>query len=97
MFVIYHKETTIRLDRLVKNLKTECFATVAAGKSALTRACKKDTTLIKESFGIVEYLDFYSNIEKKEMKISLMSGKPFVQGVNTPAYLDPSREQYWSA
>jgi hypothetical protein len=96
MFVVYHKETTLRLDKLSRGTNKTMFPTVAGARGALTRACNKDVTLIKEAFGIIDACYFYSDIEKKETVHNLMSGKPVVQGVNTPLCCDPSSETYWS-
>jgi len=96
MFVIYHRETTRRLDMISRNCNKEKFKTIAAAKAALTRACNKDVTLLKNEFEITDGRNFYDNIQKTEIVINLMSGKPVVQSVNTPRCCDVSSELYWS-
>jgi len=96
-YVVYHKESTLRLDRLHSACKLALFPTVKGARSALTRACNKDITLIKESFEIIDAVHFYTEIEKKKIVKNLMTGKDVEQTVNTPHCLDVSSEAYWSA
>lgn len=95
-YIIYHKESTLRLDRLSTSCKHENFPTLASARGALTRACNKDVTLIKESFDIQESYAFYHCIEKKKTVKNLMTGEDVEQAVNTPRALDVSSNLYWS-
>ena len=95
MFVIYNKETTryhrIRRDRHWQDAK---YASIGAARAALTRELKKGNVAAGE-FDIIDLREF-AKIEKTETVYNLMSGKPVVQSVNTPLYLDCSSETYWS-
>ena len=95
MYVVYHKPTTLRLDKLNSKTKKEYFDTMQAARAALTRACNKDVTLIKDTFDICPSKYFYDIVEKQEVVQNLMSGKDVYQGVNTPRCLDVSSELYW--
>lgn len=50
----------------------------------------------RDDYAIAEAREFYDRIEKKHTVKNLLSGKEFTEGVNTPGYLSPSRESYWS-
>ena len=48
---------------------------------------------------IAESTDYHDNIEQFETVYSMMDKdkkNPIRQSVNTPAYMDPSRESYWT-
>jgi len=96
-YVVYHTETTKRLDRVLSRFgqMPESYATMGAAKAALTRAEKKDDSM-KGEFSIAEFSVFYCEIEKQVTKTALFGGHEFTQGVNTPNYCDPSTETYWS-
>lgn len=86
-YVIYNTETT-RLAGGSLNYKV--YPTERGAKIALARLADRDV------YAVAEYDYFFDNIEKKETKRNLMSGKEFTQGVNTPLCCDPSSETYWS-
>lgn len=91
-YVIYNKDTTRLLNRTM-------YKTLAAAKRARTMACRYGSsrlTGLQSQFSIAEVSEFYKSIEKTEVKKSLLSGKEFVQPVNTPLCCDPSSETYWS-
>lgn len=88
-YVIYHKETTVLFN-------TVKYATEGAAKAEITRQVKKGKIIDREKYGIAEARDFFHNIEKQVTRRNLMSGKEFMIGVNTPSYMDPSMESYWS-
>jgi hypothetical protein len=88
-YVIYNKETTRKLD-------SKYYATEAAAKAALTRAAKKDNTLIKADYTIAETNNFYDNIELMVERTNLLSGKKYMERANTPLCCSPSSETYWS-
>lgn len=87
MYVIYNLSTT-RLHGGSLNYKK--YPTLRGAKIALARIADRD------EYGIADAEDFFKHIEKKEVKRNLLSGKEFVQGVNTPLCCDPSSETYWS-
>src|ERR1700722_6122846 len=98
-FVIFHKDTT-RYLRVFRNRywqNADYFKTERAAKAALTRAARKATdegsdSNISEN-RILPYNEFIK-IEKTETVHNLLTGKPVVQSVNTPACCDPSTELY---
>ena len=89
-YVIFHKETTI----LFGDNKT--FKTIGAAKSAITRAVTNGDIIDREKYGIAGTVDFRNNIEKQMERTNLMSGEKYTEAVNTPAFMSPSCESYWS-
>lgn len=92
MWVVYEVETTY----LVKKAdRSEAYKSEAAAKAGMKRA----ESLPKYEgikLAVAEKTDFHKRIEKQETRKNLMSGNEFTQPVNTPCYLDPSTETYWS-
>jgi uncharacterized protein YcaQ len=93
-FVIFHIATTKILKK--KSYETGEHATVKAARAALTRAVNKEG-INREEYLIMDYATFKSSVEQKIMKKSLMGGGMVEVTVNTPSYLDPSCESYWSS
>jgi len=87
-YVVYHKETT-RIQR--RSNGDEFFATEAAAKAYITRKRLSDVV-----YAVAEYSFFQDNIEKQVTRVNLMSGKEYTESVNTPNYMSPSSEAYWS-
>ena len=107
MFVIYHKQTTQIVGKDLKPDHRARYKSMAAAKAAITRAAKKmgnytgGLMLIDPShplyvYGIARDEGFFENIEKKVRKTNLMTGEEYVESVNTPIYMSPSSETYWS-
>ena len=71
------------------------YETQSAARAALTRAIKKGR-LSGDLVSIASTTQYFSEIEKTEVVINMMSGKPVTQSVNTPRSCDPSSEAYWS-
>jgi hypothetical protein len=92
--IIYHKDTT--KQHYVPTQHVRCYkedwATEGAAKAARTRA-KLDPTV----WLIAEIMDFRENIELKETRHNLLSGKAFEVGVNAHYNTCPSSETYHSS
>ena len=88
MFVIYNDETT-RTHR--SKTRKESWTTEGAAKAERTRA-KLDPDVWK----IEDAVYFRDNVEVKVRRRNIMSGKWFTESINTPGYLSPSSETYWS-
>ena len=88
-YVIYNDETTIR--HYNRKSKKDLWVSEAAAKAEMTRS-KLDDHLWK----IATSDTFSATIELKVRKRNIMSGNWFTESVNTPGYLSPSSETYWS-
>jgi len=95
MFVVYHKETTLRAYN-PQGHGGSVYKTESAAKAYLTRLVKRFSNIKREDYAIAELGVFYNSIEKSEVVINLMSGKPVTQSVNTPLCCDVSSELYWT-
>ena len=90
MYLIYNVETTKLYGG---SLFPKRYTTSGAAKTALTKAINSGK--IKSGEYAVCDSNWFTNIEKKEVVLNLMSGLPVVQSVNTPLCCDPSSETYW--
>ena len=97
MFVIYNKETTMVHHHLVsgRTYLPKHFDTERGARCVLTRLVNRGMYNVGE-WDVADLATFRATIEKQEVRIDLMSGKPFSQPVNTPLCCDPSSETYWS-
>ena len=86
--VIYNKTTTRLLNR-------NCYKTVPAAKAGLTRAAKKDTTMIVADYAVIDVIDYYENIAKTVTRVNLLSGEEYQEDINTPLSCSPASETYW--
>jgi len=101
MYIQYDVKST-------KIIKT--FKTMSAAKAAVTRASNKwhkqrltapkyapiatEDPQFTQAVAASEY--YYSKIEKQVKRKNLMTGKEYTESVNTPNYMSPASEAYWS-
>ena len=81
MFIVYNKETT----RIIAKVKSE-----RAAKMHITRNNLKDEAAYAGS------ADFYDNIEKWVVRTNIMTGEPFQEPINTPPYMSPACDSFFS-
>ena len=107
MYYIYEKTSTYIMGKPDRNGVTrpdhrKSYATLGAAEAALTRICKAENLLPTDPnyarirYAIAASAFFHQNIEKSRTATNMMSGKQFVETVNTPGYMSPSSESYWS-
>jgi len=109
MFYIYEQSSTLIMGKMntrtgeVRPDHRKSYSTMAAAKAALTRMSKRYRADLLDSvndpvfrYGIAEADYFHKSIEKSRKTSNMMSGKPMVEPVNTPNYMSPSSEAYWS-
>ena len=108
MFYIYEKSSTYIIGKPDKNGGArpdhrQVYKTMSAAKAGLTRICKAsgllptDVNYPEYRLAICDYDMFHKFVEKKVKKKNLMDpSKEFMEPVNTPHYLSPSSESYWS-
>jgi len=109
MFYIYEKTSTYIMGKVntrtgeVRPDHRQSYKTMAAAKAALTRMSKRNRADLLESvndpvfrYAIAEADYFHKSIEKSRTTSNMMSGLPIVEPVNTPNYMSPSSEAYWS-
>ena len=112
MFYIYEQSSTYIMGpagRIARPNHRHSYKTMAAAKAALTRYSKmwwNDTGRFGNEpssndpqfrYAIAEADYFHKHIEKRVKKSSLMDNtKTWYEGVNTPNYMSPASETYWS-
>jgi hypothetical protein len=101
-YLIYEVKTT----RIV----SKAYKTHAAAQAQLTRMSRKwwDTVYkpgypetIRDAdpiycYGIAEKEYYFRHIERKVVRVNLMSGVEYEESVNTPLACSPASEAYWS-
>lgn len=86
-YVVYETAST----RVVRRATgAETFATAAAAKAHITRYL--DCT----RYTVASAVDYYGKIEATVERINMMSGLPYRESINTPGYMSPASESYWS-
>jgi len=92
-YVIYDPVTTAIVTE--KTFGRGSFKTMAAAKAARTRMIKrqkyKPATLC-----IAESNHYMDQIKQLVERVNLMTGKTYMEDVNTPRCCSPSSEAYWS-
>ena len=109
MFYIYERSSTYimgsinKWDGTVRPDHRKSYKTMGAAKAALTRMSKRHRADMLDSvndpvyrYGIAEAGYFHKNIEKSRTVKNMMDGTPFTESVNTPGYMSPRSEAYWS-
>lgn len=102
-YVIYRKDTSA----LVSTLRDRRYKTESAAKAALTRFNKQwansrgllgnEPTAPQFTCAIAHVKYYREHIERSVVKTNLMTGKEYTESVNTPLFMSPSSETYWSA
>ena len=107
MFYVYEKSSTFIIGKPDRNGVArpdhrQSYKTMAAAKAAITRIAKAEgLCLTDENHAVYRYAIaqadvFHSSIEKKRVKRNLMSKDLYFEPINTPAYMSPASETYWS-
>jgi hypothetical protein len=112
MYYIYERSSTYIIGKpdrhgIARPDHRQYYKTMPAAKAALTRLTKawranalsnydsldNDPTF---RYGISEADYFHKNIEKSRTVKNMMNGADIVETVNTPGYMSPRSEAYWS-
>ena len=109
MFYIYERTSTYIMGKMdqrtgeVRPDHRKAYKTMPAAQAALTRMSKRYRADLLESvndpvyrYGIAEANYFHKTIEKSRTVKNMMNGAPIVESVNTPGYMSPRSEAYWS-
>ena len=103
MYYIYDQSTTKILSRESKSYQQAAYKTMSAAQAALTRMQKKyaqrnadaaQGPLYTAAIAEAEY--YAKNIERFVTRKNMMSGEEYTESVNTPNYMSPASEAYWS-
>ena len=109
MFYIYERSSTLIMGKMntrtgeVRPDHSKSYKTMAAAQAALTRMSKRYRADLLESvndpqyrYGVAEANYFHNTIERSRTVKNMMNGAPIVETVNTPGYMSPRSEAYWS-
>jgi hypothetical protein len=109
MYYIYEKTSTFIMGKMdqrtgvVRPDHSKAYKTHSAAQAALTKMSKRYRADLLESvndpeyrYAIAEAAYFHTSIEKSRTVKNLINGAPLVETVNTPNYMSPRSEAYWS-
>ena len=109
MFYIYEKTSTLIMGKMnsrtgeVRPDHRKSYKTISAAQAALTKMSRRYRADLLETvndpqyrFGVAEANYFHTTIEKSRTVKNMMNGAPIVETVNTPGYMSPRSESYWS-
>ena len=107
-YYIYEKASTYIIGKpdpngVARPDYSQSYKTMAAAKAGLTRIAKAEGLLNTDPnhafyrYAICEAGEFHNSIEKSRKRKNLMNGAEFMEKVNTPYYLSPASETYWSS
>lgn len=88
MFLIYDRDTKIVI---AKNYRTEHGAKIASGRMM------NSNKFLHSNLAVSDMKTFYTSIEPMVERTNMMTGKTYMEPLNTPIYLSPSSETYWSS
>jgi hypothetical protein len=92
-YVIYDPKTTAIVTE--KSFGRGSFKTEAAAKAARTRMIKRQK-FNPHYLAIAESMDYINNIKQMVQRTNMMTGKTYMEDVNTPRCCSPASEAYWS-
>ena len=92
-FVVYNVDTTAIVRS--KPFKDATFKTLAAAKACKTRLVKNGVYTAAQ-IEVADRVIYSTLIEGTVEKTNMMTGKTYRESVNTPNYMSPSSEAYWS-
>ena len=109
MFYIYERSSTLIMGKMntrtgeVRPDHRKSYKTMPAAQAALTKMSKRYCADLLESvndpqyrYGVAEANYFHTSIERSRTVKNMMNGAPIVETVNTPGYMSPRSEAYWS-
>ena len=110
MFYIYERSSTYIMGKLntrtgeVRPDHRQYYKTMPAAKAALTKMSKRYRADMLESvndpvyrYGIAEAGHFHKTIEYQVERTNMMDQTiKFMEPINTPNYMSPASESYWS-
>lgn len=90
MYYVYE----IATSRIMQNKKGKnTWKSYGAAVAFLTRMVRMGYNA--GDYSIID-VKLFSFVDKKVEKVNLMTGKTYTESVNTPNYMSPSSEAYWS-
>ena len=92
-YVIYNPKTTAIVTE--KSFGRCSFKTEAAAKAARTRMIKRQKFAAAD-LAIAESNVYINSMKQLVERVNIMTGKTYMEDVNTPRCCSPSSEAYWS-
>lgn len=89
VYVAYVVETTARVGNWYTR---DTWPTMKGAR----RAANKHERLTGQKCEVIDMENFRVNVEKQVERVNMMTGKKYMEALNTPGFMSPSSEAYWS-
>jgi hypothetical protein len=101
MFVIYHIASTMQVGPYHGHPHTSMAKSYKTFGAALNTARKWNVKAMGEKqgpgpYGVASVEHYRSRVVRMVTKTNLLSGKTYTEASNTPGFMSPSSEAYWS-
>lgn len=102
MFVIYHCASTMHVGPVKGGWMHSSFPkTYKVYGAALNAAAKANALAMGEAhgpgpYGVASIEHYQTKVVKMVERTNMMSGKTYLEPSNTPGFMSPSSEVYWS-
>jgi hypothetical protein len=94
-YIVYHKASTA----IPVTLRNKVYKTHGAAQAWITRLGKgmiEDADHPKFNYAIAEAEYYAKHIERTVTRKNMMTGVEYTESINTPSYMSPACESYWS-
>jgi hypothetical protein len=94
-YIVYHKASTA----IPVTLRNKVYKTHGAAQAWITRLGKgqiEDADHPKFNYAIAEVEYYRKHIERTVTRKNMMTGVEYTESINTPSYMSPASESYWS-
>ena len=94
-YIVYHKASTA----IPVTLRRKVYKTHGAAQAWITRLGKgmiEDADHPKFNYAIAEVEYYAKHIERTVTRKNMMTGVEYEESINTPSYMSPACESYWS-
>ena len=82
-FIVYHVASTMEKRTFVYRHHAQAL-------------CDKLNAAREPQYAVTGIDDYRANVVKMVERVNMMTGEKYMEPSNTPGYMSPSRESYWS-
>ena len=97
MFVIFHIKSTMQVGPTPHGQPHTLFAKNYKTAGAARRACEKFNVRFPGEYAYCDIYRYRRHVVHMVERTNLMSGQTYEEPSNTPGFLSPSTETYWSS
>jgi len=97
MFVSYHIESTMQVGPSRRGHPHTLYAKTYKAAGPAARTCAKFNARRPGEYAWASVEHYQANVVRMVERTNLLSGEKFTEPSNTPGFLSPSSETYWSS